>query len=311
MFQEIITRAQAIERGLTRYFTGNPCKHGHIAERYLQSGCIECVCIAQAKARQGKAEKIRAIRAKHSQETAAKRPNQPSTIDDSTHQEIITRAEAIERGLKYYFTGNPCVHGHLVGRFASSGACLECERIKAAKWYQKNLGRAKATNAEYRKKNTEKTRARNARYLKENANKVREKSAKYYLKNKTKIDARGAEWQRKNPEMAAAKTARWQKKNKDKVCAIVARRHAAKRQRLPAWFSEFDHFVMTEAADLAKQRESATGRKWHVDHMIPLRAKEASGLHCAENLQVIPALMNISKNNRMRLTKPGEWIWHL
>lgn len=311
MFQEIVTRAQAIERGLTRYFTGNPCKYGHIAERYLQSGCIECVRIAQAKARQEKAEKIRAIRAKHSQETAVWRPDQLSTIDDTTHQGIITRSEAIERGLKYYFTGKPCVSGHFVERFASSGACLDCERIRAAKWYQKNFDKARATNAKYRQKNTEKTRERGAKYRKENSEKVREKHAKYYMENKSKVDTRNAEWQRKNPEKSAARTARWLKNNKDKACAIVAKRNAAKRQRLPVWFGEFDHFVMAEAADLAKQRELATGSKWHVDHMIPLQAKEASGLHCAENLQVIPALMNISKHNRMKLTNPGEWIMRL
>lgn len=311
MFQEIITRAQAIERGLTRYFTGKPCKYGHIAERYLQSGCTECVRIAQAKARQGKAKKISAIRAKHPQETAARRPDQLSTIDDTTHQLIIARADAIERGLKYYFTGKPCANGHFVERFTSSGACLDCERIRAAKWYQKNSDKARATNAKYRQENTEKTRARNTKYRNENSEKLREKHAKYYMENKSKVGARNAEWQRKNPKKAAARTARWLKNNKDKACAIVAKRNAAKHQRLPAWFGEFDHFVMAEAADIAKQRELATGSKWHVDHMIPLQAKEASGLHCAENLQVIPALMNISKRNRMRLTKPGEWIMHL
>jgi hypothetical protein len=32
---EIISRAEAKARGLTRYFTGKPCKYGHIAERYV------------------------------------------------------------------------------------------------------------------------------------------------------------------------------------------------------------------------------------------------------------------------------------
>jgi hypothetical protein len=39
---EIITRAEAIQRGLKRYFTGKPCKHGHIAERLLTRTCVEC-----------------------------------------------------------------------------------------------------------------------------------------------------------------------------------------------------------------------------------------------------------------------------
>jgi len=41
---KIITRQQAIEQKLTRYFTGVSCKHGHIAERQLSNRtCIECL----------------------------------------------------------------------------------------------------------------------------------------------------------------------------------------------------------------------------------------------------------------------------
>lgn len=39
----VIQRLEAIERGLSRYFTGTICKHGHIAERYTGSAtCVEC-----------------------------------------------------------------------------------------------------------------------------------------------------------------------------------------------------------------------------------------------------------------------------
>ena len=39
----IITRREAKSRGLSRYFTGKPCKHGHIALRDTVNGsCIEC-----------------------------------------------------------------------------------------------------------------------------------------------------------------------------------------------------------------------------------------------------------------------------
>lgn len=39
----IISRQEAKDNGLTKYFTGVPCKHGHIAERSLaNSTCIEC-----------------------------------------------------------------------------------------------------------------------------------------------------------------------------------------------------------------------------------------------------------------------------
>src|SRR5210317_2149737 len=39
---EVITRKQALEQGLTRYFTGKPCKSGHLCERLVNGGCAEC-----------------------------------------------------------------------------------------------------------------------------------------------------------------------------------------------------------------------------------------------------------------------------
>lgn len=40
---KIISRQEANERGLTRYFTGKPCKHGHIVERTTPNGtCMAC-----------------------------------------------------------------------------------------------------------------------------------------------------------------------------------------------------------------------------------------------------------------------------
>lgn len=41
--KKVITRAQAKALGLSRYFTGKPCKHGHVAERRIEGKCVECV----------------------------------------------------------------------------------------------------------------------------------------------------------------------------------------------------------------------------------------------------------------------------
>jgi|GEM_PF-376295 len=40
---EIISRDTATNAGLARYFTGEPCRHGHTCERYTSnSRCVEC-----------------------------------------------------------------------------------------------------------------------------------------------------------------------------------------------------------------------------------------------------------------------------
>ena len=43
MSDEVISRAEALSRGLPRYFTGEPCRAGHVAERHTSSAnCVEC-----------------------------------------------------------------------------------------------------------------------------------------------------------------------------------------------------------------------------------------------------------------------------
>lgn len=79
-------------------------------------------------------------------------------------------------------------------------------------------------------------------------------------------------------------------------------------KRTPAWFSELDDFIMSEANHLVIIRREATGVEWEVDHMIPLQAKTASGLHVGANIQVLPMWFNRSKRNKMIFTEPFEWM---
>lgn len=47
---DIVTRQQAKEQGLTTYFTGKPCRHGHTSTRRVDSQvCTECQSIAREK----------------------------------------------------------------------------------------------------------------------------------------------------------------------------------------------------------------------------------------------------------------------
>lgn len=47
---KVLTRAEAIASGATRYYTGKPCKNGHVAERYTLHGpCVECLGMHRAR----------------------------------------------------------------------------------------------------------------------------------------------------------------------------------------------------------------------------------------------------------------------
>ena len=88
-----------------------------------------------------------------------------------------------------------------------------------------------------------------------------------------------------------------QKRNKQSLL-----RH--KRTRVASRGDELTEFVFDEAYDLAKSREKLFGFKWHVDHIIPLNGKNVSGLHVWNNLQVIPAVVNLSKGNKEMCISP-------
>lgn len=56
----IITKQEAIERNLTRFFTGKPCHKGHISERLTNSGnCITCKQIKERARYKSNPEKFR------------------------------------------------------------------------------------------------------------------------------------------------------------------------------------------------------------------------------------------------------------
>jgi hypothetical protein len=56
-------------------------------------------------------------------------------------------------------------------------------------------------------------------------------------------------------------------------------------------------FFEEEAYELSNLRTKMTGIKWDVDHTIPLKSPEVSGLHVHNNLQVVPATSNKRKGN--------------
>jgi 5-methylcytosine-specific restriction endonuclease McrA len=54
------TRAEAKASGASHYFTGEPCKHGHIAPRKTKGACIECLKVEWQAAAETRAEYFRA-----------------------------------------------------------------------------------------------------------------------------------------------------------------------------------------------------------------------------------------------------------
>jgi len=190
--------------------------------------------------------------------------------------------EARQIGLKTYFTGIPCKRGGIAERRVNGDclcdACIVFANQLKANWAINNRSKHLASKKNWSEKNKKRQAQTKTIWVKENLEKVAEVRKK------------------------------WVNSNKDKLQSYRRNRRASKINAKPKWFGELDRFVLIEASALISDREKATGIKWHVDHMIPLRAKIACGFHVADNIQVIPAKLNAAKINNMVYVNFAEWI---
>jgi ribosomal protein S4 len=87
---------------------------------------------------------------------------------------------------------------------------------------------------------------------------------------------------------------RWRPSNKHIVNAAHARRRAQQLRAIPIWF-EADQ--VKEVYNQANRLSKLFGKRFHVDHIIPLMNPTVCGLHCWHNLQVLDAQLNLNKTN--------------
>ena len=185
------------------------------------------------------------------------------------------RTEARKAGAKHYFTGKPCIRGHIALR-KTKGSCVECMRED---WVIDNQKRA----------------------LKPKSEASRAAGRKYYENNKESVKAR-----------AAARPAEEKKQHKQKhkqenpeyyksLTSVRKRRH---RNATPAWITKEQKLAMRQLYLQAQQMTQITGERYVVDHIVPLISDEVCGLHVPWNLRVITQEENLKKSNKI-LAQPA------
>lgn len=104
-------------------------------------------------------------------------------------------------------------------------------------------------------------------------------------------------WRDKNTDHLARYRKDWYSCNKPTQLSRVKLRKNSLLNRTPAWLTESQKEEISYMYWLAKDLRAVSGEDYHVDHIIPLNGKNVSGFHAPENLQILPAKLNLSKGN--------------
>lgn len=171
-----ISFSQAKEQNLKQYFTGKPCKRGHVAVRYIAGICSCCVSAKKKVENEKKAQTRFEVQCPSCGKTRTRSGTAAGTTESKTAicrscagrlpkdysgpnagrfvaDPSSARNKALAAGLDRYH-GHECPHGHGTERYTRDGKCVACVAELAAKrgavWAAKNRGKVNHTAAKRR-----------------------------------------------------------------------------------------------------------------------------------------------------------------
>ncbi len=172
-------------------------------------------------------------------------------MSESIYQ-IISRKEAKEQGLKFYFTGNMCKRGHLSEKRVGDCRCIECQRER------KRSDERKALDEEYNK-------------LYRKSNKSKEYDREYRKTDKCKKSDR--DYQRGYQRNRRATDQLYRMKGdirnliKDSTKKGGFKKSSRTAQILGCSFEEFKIHIENQFTE-GMNRENHG--EWHYDHIYPI-----------------------------------------
>jgi hypothetical protein len=128
-----------------------------------------------------------------------------------------------------------------------------------------------------------------------------------FAKNRTSADGHATvcfecrkEYDRKRYENKGVsirdRVKRYRKENLPKVNAMDAAKIKKRKLSTPKWLTFIHRALIEEFYEIAAARTMQTGVEHHVDHVVPIKGKQVSGLTVPWNLQVLTAQNNLRKH---------------
>jgi len=210
----------------------------------------------------------------------------------------VSRQEAKERGLKFYFTGKPCKRGHIAERYTSNGKCIRCEKDYQVDYYADNKEAIAEQRKSYQAANKEAVAERRKTYLVVNKEAIAERHKTYLVVNKEAIAEYHKAYQANNKEAIAERHKTYLVVNKE---AIAAWQKVYQKQRkqtdIQYWLAYNLRIRLCGAIKNNQKSGSAVrdlgcsveflkqhlerqfvegmtwanrGKVWHIDHIEPL-----------------------------------------
>jgi hypothetical protein len=205
---------------------------------------------------------------------------------------LVSLSEARESGITRYFTGLPCIRGHVAERMTSTRVCLQCKS-------EREMSRPARIMTDQQKK----------RHY-QNIIKARRADPQRY-------QGYTLAWRERNPEkvILASRKRQQHKRNNDPVFALKHRVSCLVRQSLKSM--NFKKGSLTQdilncsndefRIHIEKQFTKGMGwhnfSQWHIDHIVPISSakteEDVIALNHFTNLRPLWASDNLKKSNKM------------
>jgi hypothetical protein len=184
----------------------------------------------------------------------------------------------------------PCLNAHLRERYAADAERRAAINAKNRAWAAANKEAKAAGDRAYAKANRARLREYKREYKLKHWDHIHAVQLQSRHRNLETYRAREAAYREKNREACNARIREWKAKNPDATLFYFHKRRALQLRAIPIWAD------LDAIAAIYKAAQDFPGS--HVDHIVPLVSRKVCGLHCAANLQIIPADENIRKGNR-------------
>lgn len=207
--------------------------------------------------------------------------------------EVLSRADALERGLREYFTGRPCRNGHVAPRHVVNRVCKECAVTHWREWYDRTAEPAR----KYRKRTAPPSAAQKCPVAR--AERKRERMREWRAANRDRF----AGYQKKRREDGRIRITYSLRSRLNRIVA-GRRKVASATDLLGCTVEECRKHLESQFSDGMSWDNYG---EWHIDHIVPLARfsfdsdEDFRRAFHFTNLQPLWARENLSKGDRLWL----------